>query len=466
MNGSSTSIRGAPDRARRLLARLSRTGYRAVALGFAATLLASTAVVVPSVGAQPPAHPTSRLQVVLKKIHVYDDRDWGDGEMAFYAGLREVSDGPVIGWPTLAGFHKKFSAGSGDDVILEQLMPGSGGQLGSGSSPEGGMPVFADRQYMLVADMYESDSLTANEHLGFVRAEVNAENGWALGTHTVRSSRPDGKSGDFSLTFEIRVMPLSDLHPVGFRVNSEGIRDRDDQVCFTIQNLGPEASAPFRATIAIDGAMPPVTSIGAFGLAAGETREQCTTLYLPDTGNRQLTLTADAEMVIPELDETNNVYQQILVRSPAGSPGPIASGTPDATSSASPVQATASNAGASAGQAQADLTVSAIRVNGQAPDGKSDCKDGKSVVAVVVKNLGAADAESVGVRLVVDDGDPIEKSVGKLEAGKERELRFEDVRLKKGEHQLAATVDPKKAVAESNEENNGRSIMAGCTAGD
>ena len=47
--------------------------------------------------------------------------------------------------------------------------------------------------------------------------------------------------------------------------------------------------------------------------------------------------------------------------------------------------------------------------------------------------------------MVVDGGDPAEESVGNLDAGKEREVRFDDVRLRKGTHTLAVTVDQKES---------------------
>ena len=53
-----------------------------------------------------------------------------------------------------------------------------------------------------------------------------------------------------------------------------------------------------------------------------------------------------------------------------------------------------------------------------------------------------------------------------LEAGKEREVRFDDVRLKKGERTLTALVDAKGAVAESNEDNNELKVTARCAEGD
>jgi subtilase family serine protease len=107
-------------------------------------------------------------------------------------------------------------------------------------------------------------------------------------------------------------------------------------------------------------------------------------------------------------------------------------------------------------------------VNGRAPDGKDDCTDGKNDVTVVVKNAGAADAESFVVRLDVDDdqGGAEEKSVSGLDAGKEREVHFDDVGLKKGERKLAVTVDAKSSVAESDEGNNQRTVTARCTDDD
>jgi len=105
-----------------------------------------------------------------------------------------------------------------------------------------------------------------------------------------------------------------------------------------------------------------------------------------------------------------------------------------------------------------------IKVNGQAPDGKDDCKDGKNAVTVVVRNGGTADAGSFAVRLVDDGGDDEqERTVPGLGAGQEREVRFGDVRLKKGERALSTTVDAKEVVAESNEGNNTLKVTVRCS---
>jgi subtilase family serine protease len=65
------------------------------------------------------------------------------------------------------------------------------------------------------------------------------------------------------------------------------------------------------------------------------------------------------------------------------------------------------------------------------------------------------------VRLVVDD-EATEKSVASLDAGKETTVRFDDLRLTKGEHRLAARVDATKAISEANEGNNELKVAVTC----
>jgi len=111
---------------------------------------------------------------------------------------------------------------------------------------------------------------------------------------------------------------------------------------------------------------------------------------------------------------------------------------------------------------QPDLAIRAIRVNGQVPDGTNDCKAGTNDLAVVVKNIGKGDAVSCSVRLTVD-GDDVDASVAGLSAGQEQEVRFDDVRLKKGEHKLVALVDPEHAVHDSKDANDQGKVSARCT---
>src|SRR5205085_7076927 len=129
-----------------------------------------------------------------------------------------------------------------------------------------------------------------------------------------------------------------------------------------------------------------------------------------------------------EMNETDNYYEwKIPAVAPAAAAGAVpTSGDPGTTP---PAQPKPTGTQAEPSKAQTDLTVRAIRVNGQAPDGKDDCKVGKNAVTVVVKNAGKGDAASFAVRLSVD-GNDLTASVDGLDAGQEREIRFDDVSLK------------------------------------
>ncbi len=61
-----------------------------------------------------------------------------------------------------------------------------------------------------------------------------------------------------------------------------------------------------------------------------------------------------------------------------------------------------------------------------------------------------------------EQGGAEEKTVSGLDAKQEREVRFDDVRIKEGRRTLTATVDAGKAVAESDETNNARAVTAFC----
>ena len=104
----------------------------------------------------------------------------------------------------------------------------------------------------------------------------------------------------------------------------------------------------------------------------------------------------------------------------------------------------------------------AIKVNGQAPDGKNDCMISQNDLTVVVKNGGKGDAGSFAVRLTVD-GDDLDATVESVRAGEEREVAFDKVQLKKGEHSLKAVADPDHALAESKDNNNELKVSARCS---
>jgi subtilase family serine protease len=180
-------------------------------------------------------------------------------------------------------------------------------------------------------------------------------------------------------------------------------------------------------------------------LAAKNEYLTCVVTALPAGGQYRLEAVADERRTLTEYDESNNVYEQAYT-APAG---PVAATEPGPTPSPE----------------QADLNIASIKVNGQAPDGKDDCKAGKNEVKVVVKNGGATTADTIAVRLTVDGVQVGTKSVAQLDAGDELELRFDDVRLKKGEHKLAATTDLKGSAADSTQENDWVKVTVRCQDG-
>jgi subtilase family serine protease len=271
---------------------------------------------------------------------------------------------------------------------------------------------------------------------------LTPENGWAIGTHKLYTVLYD-RFGDFEIEVEIRPAPLPDIQPIEIKV--ENLSDSPGKrVCTVARNVGAAVAGPFQFALYVDGVEPLVGRPSVPILGAYELAERCVELSLPP-GTHRLKAVVDEPQHLMELNETNNVLEQpIAVADAASSPAQTPS------------------------LAQADLTVNAIRVNGQAPDGKNDCKDGKNDIAVVVKNAGTTESENATVRLIVDDAQSsaLEQAVKGLEAGQEREVRFGDVRLKKGEHSLTAIADTKKATAESKEHNNELKVSARCTAAD
>jgi subtilase family serine protease len=168
----------------------------------------------------------------------------------------------------------------------------------------------------------------------------------------------------------------------------------------------------------------------------------------------------DEARAIPEMDELNNVGVH-TVEAVAAAAAETASGVPGAVPSPEPNRSVAQ---ARQSGAQPDLSVYAIKVNGQAPDGKNDCNVGKNDVIVVVKNGGTGEAGSFTTRLIVD-GDETDATVDNVRAGEEREVRFENVQLKKGERTLKAIADAERTIDETREENNDFKVSARCTDG-
>jgi hypothetical protein len=386
---------------------------RAPALALAATLLASALAPLPSPGVTASEEPAARLQVLVKQISVKNDHDWhSEGDMTFTVKLlrcpAELDYCPPDKDELLARSKTMFGASSGQTVTLDRVFPENDELIGSEES----YAVVAGERYLLEMSILDRDSGAAGFHdqLGRVGRELTSKNGWGVGSYTEKSLPPYGG-------------------------------DTRKLVCMEVWNAGMADAGTFTIALHVDGLVPPGGAVNAGRLASGASGELCGEVTLPASGQHELSAVADIGSAVAESDETNNRYVQRYTVQAAAAPNEPTAGPEEA---------------------QADLTVSTIRVNGQSPDGKDDCKDGKNDVAVVVKNAGTGKAEKVAVRLTADGGEAVEETVDGLEAGQEREVRFDDVRLKKGEHTLLAVADSTKAIAESKEDNNELKVTARC----
>lgn len=154
-------------------------------------------------------------------------------------------------------------------VELNRVFPGDGDQIAIPSGGPGtGLPVSAGPGYLFSIGGTELDTFS-DDNLGGLDREIHEQDGWGpLGTYDERGQLCQLKGffhhtsdctspAAFSVEYEIRRTPLPDLQPTAFRVADELPGDRDDQVCFTVQNNGPLASDPFHVSIGVEGAYPP-----------------------------------------------------------------------------------------------------------------------------------------------------------------------------------------------------------------
>lgn len=390
--------------------------------------------------------PEERLQVIIESVRVIDDRDWwGAGELRLYWELTTCPASGAIrcdAQPLLRGAHE-FSGASGASVGLDLVVPQlDDANPGANISEATGIGVRDDTRYLLHFEINEQDLGSLDwDHLGAVDALLDASNNWGLGPHTDRASKAGGAAGDFSITYKVRRAPLPDLWARGIRQIGEG-----DQAffCVSVQNIGERPSAQFPLTVRVDGeALRTLDPMAA--LDPGATGEHCA--HRPELPAREhmLTFAVDEARRVAEMSESNNRYEWKI---PAR----------QASAAASAQAATAPTA------ALADLRVFAIRVRGEKPSGPRDCDPGKNEVTVEIENAGATSATRFAVRLVVDneDDEARERAVPSLEPGKESEVRFDDVPLARGERRLAAMVDAKKAVDESDEGNNELKLTVNC----
>jgi hypothetical protein len=406
--------------------------------------------------------PVARLQIVITRVYIANDRDrFGAGEMTLEAAVIRCPSS-VCQWPqvantgqVLAYARRGFSASSGDTVPLDRVLPGAEDRILEGyeASGEIGLAVYEGERYLLRFDMSDDDP-SGSDYLGRALLPFVAEGNWEIGSHSIWSQKTEeGVRGDYRIDVEIRRAPLPNLRPSIFR-KPDG--SGDFLYCAEVVNDGELASEPFQLGVYFQGARQrTITSPSA--LDVQQRYEHCLARSELPEEEHDLEFRVDPDRRIAERDELDNAYRwkMMAVQGASGGQGATSPQTPQPPST--PAQPSPT-------PAQADLTVTAIKVRGTVPDGKDDCKEGKNDVAVVVRNGGAAGAGPFTVRLVVDgEGDEAEeRTVATIDAGQEREVRFDDVRLKKGQRTLTATADAAKAVAERNEDNNERTVTATC----
>lgn len=415
-----------------------RAGWfgRALAgLALAATLLPWAPVPTPARAEHEAGHePVARLQLLLKEIYIYDDHDPG-----WFLGAGELH--LFVGWPG-SGYRTSFSASGGNTVTLDRLaVDNVFNEPGEGS--ESWFPVYAGERFGVTSNIEERDDFTDTDYLGTTLTFFADRDGWGVGTHKERSYFNNDQGmfdhlGDYELTFEIRRAPVPDLEPVSMKV-TRGAPSALDTVCAAVLNREVGDAGPFWVSLHVDGVLRARQHFG--GLASGQHVDFCAADTLPTI--TKLMVTVDEERTVIEYNETNNRLEQTYFAPPAED-GPAAAPTPSPT--------------------QADLWVRGLLVRSAEQGGSDSCQAGRNDITVIVRNEGAATTTSFVVRLIVDreDNEAKEKSVAGLDAGKELEVTFDDVRLRRGMRDLEAIVDAKKAVAESNEDNNQIKLTVNC----
>jgi CARDB protein len=424
--------------------------------------------------------PAAHLQVIVKDVHIYDDRDLiGSGEMHMVVGIWECNagaqppcyyEGNFQDWRTLdpiienraqgiARAELDFSSDSDEDHAPNRLIPSTEDErFRLDVTEEQGFTIYAGRHYVLAFKMWELDDTISDtvlfqpDYMGEVFQLMDTdEHGLGLGTHKERSYNEEAYNpGDYQITYEIRPAPLPDL-AVTILNRDEGIQH---YICAEVQNIGDKPSQPFYLTIRSDGARIREQDPHFPGLDVNASLEHCVLRSEMSPAEHMLSFRVDQPALVAERDLSNNFYEQrveAIGAQDGGHPSVVGTG-PGPLVSNPPATAAA-----------ADLVVKSVQINGKTPSGKNDCDAGKNDVTVVVGNAGTTSATSFAVQLgIEDEADVPEKTVAGLDIGKEAEVAFNDVQFKKGEHHLTVNADTRGAIAEANENNNEMKITVRC----
>jgi hypothetical protein len=459
---------------------------------------------IPARADDPPVHvPETRLQLVVKRVHVFHDEDWiGSGEITIHAavlecvspephgvlpctwGSKEVPDRPYAS----AARMFSFSADSGDDVPLNAIVATSKGGIPAknSSDPEDATFLVSPGKRYVVAflglegdgagweqfgvrwDSFVPYLLIDMDYMGTATMMIDEGNNWGIGPRSLLGGKDYG--ADFSIEFEIRQPALPDLTP--HHAIPRQLDDGRYVICASALNRGEAPAGPFTILLQLDN-----KEIGTFdypGLAFSEVVDHCFLMEDPMFGTREARVRvivnpkySSEEPALGESDFSNNGLIEMIPAFRSATGQAQSTGTaPGSITNPGPAGGTVG--GNSSTSAQADLRPTAIRFQGSDAQGNNDCDPGTNTVTVVVQNRGNAAAGSFAVQLTLDNGsDPArEMRVDRLPSDQEEKVTFDVVTLKKGRHALTVRVDSTNGVAEANEDNNQLSRDVNCKGED
>ena len=383
--------------------------------------------------------PYARVFLSINVVKIHNDLDWGDGEFGLRMRVHVLDDAcadrlwRTCGADLIKAGLPTFSGSAGKVKQFNRIVPADGDTIiDRAISPTIGIPIREGVRYALTIEGTEWDPAEDDSLGGFTVPLTDEAGQVRFGLHLQRAfggcvndalpgttfcpprGDKDDPRGGFEVEYEIRRARVPDLRIGGLQVlDVPGSATK--RVCPGVVNSELSDAGPFEVVLRVDGG-PAVAKAAEGGLAGGSGGQLCFEAVLP-AGPHELTVVVDEADAVLEFNERNNTYSQThVVAAAAAEPAPA----PNASPTPGPILIQGPSQDKERDQGQADLTVSAIRVNGRVPDGKDDCKDGKNDIAVVVKNTGTTKVDGFAVRLDVDGDEASAESEDGLEAGKER----------------------------------------------
>ncbi len=323
--------------------------------------------------------PDARLQLVIKKLIIHDDSDWGEGEMLFTAEFWACGEGSTDvdhcspRTTLVRSGSVQILASGGDAPTVDWVLPSTTDVVRDESiSATLGIPLHAGRSYGWMIKATEEDPAFDDE-MGDLYGYVSEGTSWGVGTFTRRGWRDYDSlasgfckrlqstgcdQANFSVEYEVRLVPLPDLRPSNISIlDAPGSTDK--LVCMAVQNIGPVDAGAFDVLLRLDRVLEPLGRAEAGRLGSGEHGELCVQTALPQSGVHQLSVVVDDRRVVNEQSETNNVYVDGYAPRLAVVGGQ-AGGLPVFESAADPGSAAPAQAGPGV-PARADLTAKGSR---------------------------------------------------------------------------------------------------------